>query len=151
NRPVAPTEPWNASSSRQDSDSPNSLRKNKMAVEAARPQSEALDDFVEAYESARERGGTVDLASFLPPPDHSLYLPVLRELVRVDLEYGWRSARPCGLEHYQSRFPELFTDRGCLQEITFEDYRLRRQFGDNPSPAEYEQRWGVNIEHWLSE
>ncbi|HEV3443111.1 MAG TPA: tetratricopeptide repeat protein, partial [Gemmataceae bacterium] len=121
-----------------------------MAAEVLGPRSEELDEFVEAYESVRARDGDVDIANFLPPADHSLYMPVLRELVRVELEYGWRAARPCTLESYQRRFPELFHDRDCLQEITFEEYRLRRQLGDNPSLAEYEQRWGVNIEHWLS-
>jgi serine/threonine protein kinase/Tfp pilus assembly protein PilF len=121
-----------------------------MAAESVGPRSDELDEFVEAYESAWARAGEVDLARFLPPPSHSLYLPVLRELVRVDLEYGWRAARPCSLEDYRRRFPELFNDRQCLQEITFEEYRLRQQVGDHPSPAEYELRWGVNIEHWLS-
>jgi serine/threonine protein kinase/tetratricopeptide (TPR) repeat protein len=121
-----------------------------MAAEAVRPTNDELDEFVEAYESARARAGDVDFANFLPPSDHSLYLPVLRELVRVDLEYGWRAARPCSLEDYQRRFPDLFNDRKCVQEITFEEFRLRRQLGDNPSPAEYERRWGVNIQHWLS-
>jgi serine/threonine protein kinase/Tfp pilus assembly protein PilF len=120
-----------------------------MAIEAVKPHGEELDEFVDAYESARAGGGEVDIADFLPPFKNPLYLPVLRELVRVDLEYGWRAARPCQLEDYQRRFPELFSDRDCLQEITFEEYRLRRQLGDNPSPAEYELRWGANIEHWL--
>ena len=85
-----------------------------MAIEAVKPHGEELDEFVDAYESARAGGGEVDIADFLPPFKNPLYLPVLRELVRVDLEYGWRAARPCQLEDYQRRFPELFSDRDCL-------------------------------------
>jgi serine/threonine protein kinase/Flp pilus assembly protein TadD len=107
-----------------------------------------LDEFIEAYESERARVGHADLANFLPPRDHSLYLPALRELARVELEYDWRGGRPRRLADYQGRFPELFQDRECLQAIAFEEYRLRHQMGQNPSLAEYEQRWGVNIKDW---
>jgi hypothetical protein len=46
-----------------------------------------IDDAVEAYEIARGRDGRADLEAFLPAPGHPLYLAVLCELVRVDLEY----------------------------------------------------------------
>ncbi len=58
--------------------------------------------------SAQKRGGgQADLAAFLPAPDHPLYQPVLCELVRVDLEYGWKRGRPVPLEDYRGRFPDL--------------------------------------------
>jgi serine/threonine protein kinase/tetratricopeptide (TPR) repeat protein len=107
-----------------------------------------LDEIIEAYESARSRGGVVDLADFAPPPGHPGHLAVLRELVRVDLEYGWRRGQPRPLEEYQGRFAELFRDRACLQQIAFEEYRLRGQLGDGPSPAEYQRRWGVDVVGW---
>lgn len=104
---------------------------------------ETLDDFVENYEAAQERDGWADVACFLPEPGHPLYLEVLRELVRVDLEYSWRQGRPKRLEEYQTQFPELFRHPPSLQEITFEEYRLRQQAGENPALAEYQQRFGV--------
>ena len=107
-----------------------------------------LEGFVEAYESVRSRDAEADLAAFLPPPGHALYLEVLAELVRIDLEYGWRGGRPQRLEAYQARFPELFRDLENLREIAFEEYRLRRQLGDNASPDEYERRWGIRVEGW---
>jgi serine/threonine protein kinase/Flp pilus assembly protein TadD len=120
----------------------------KMVGKAVEFLATELDEFIEAYESERARVGHADLASFLPPRDHSLYVPVLRELARVELEYGWRGGQPRRLPDYQDRFPELFQDRECLQAITFEEYRLRQQMGENPSPLEYKERWGVNIEGW---
>jgi hypothetical protein len=91
-----------------------------------------LDDYVAAFEAARARGGPADLADFLPGRDHPLYLEVLRELVRVDLELGWERGSPSALEDYRRRFPELFADRTSLNAIAFEEYRLRRAAGDIP-------------------
>jgi serine/threonine protein kinase/Tfp pilus assembly protein PilF len=69
-------------------------------------------------------------------------------LVRLDLEYSWRRGRPRRLEELQGPFPELFRDRDCLQEIAFEEYRLRLQLGDGPTPEEYRQRWDVRTDGW---
>ncbi len=110
----------------------------------------SIDDIVEAYESARARGDRGDLAGFLPPPDHPEYLAILCELVRVDLEYSWQDGRPCRLDHYRSRFPELFQDRRWVQDIAFEEFRLRRQAGEDPSPLEYRRRFGADTLDWPS-
>jgi serine/threonine protein kinase/tetratricopeptide (TPR) repeat protein len=107
-----------------------------------------VENLVEAYESALFCGGELDLAAYLPPDDDTLYLPVLCELIRVDLEYCWCNRRPRRLEAYQERFPELFRNRDYLAEIAFEEYRLRRQMGDDACPVEYEKRWGVTVGDW---
>ena len=108
-----------------------------------------LDDFIEPFETAQTRDGQADLAHFLPPAHHPLYLPVLRELVRIDLEYGWQRGRPLPLEDYQRRFPELFRDRPSLQAVCFEEYRQRQQAGQEPAPAEYQQRFDVLLDALL--
>jgi serine/threonine protein kinase/Flp pilus assembly protein TadD len=110
----------------------------------------SVDEVVDAYEAARALGDRADLAVFLPPPDHPEYLAILCELVRVDLEYSWRDGRPNRLDHYRSRFPELFRDRRWLQEIAFEEFRLRRQAGEDPSPLEYRRRFGADTLDWPS-
>src|SRR5262249_43189624 len=102
----------------------------------------------EAFESAQARDGTADVAAFLPPPADPLYLPALRELVRVDLEYGWRRGRPARLGGYRRPLPEPVRGPAGVAEITFEEYRLRRQLGEDPTPAEYQQRFGVNTAGW---
>src|SRR5262249_18999188 len=107
-----------------------------------------LGDFIEAYEAAQQRHGQADLADFLPPADHPLFGEVLRELVRVDLEYGHRHGRPTPLAEYQRRYPQLFTNRDALQDIVFEEFRQRQQAGENPSPAEYHQRYGLDTGSW---
>ena len=95
----------------------------------------SVDEVVEAYESAQERDGRAELSEFVPPADHPEYLTILCELVRVDLEYGWRRGRPSPLETYQERFPDLFRDAGRAQEITYEESRLRQQAEDPGSSA----------------
>ena len=101
-----------------------------------------LDEFVRAFELAYHDRGEADPAAFLPPADHPLHAAVLRELVRVDMEYGWERGRPKDLAEYQRDFPALSADIAALHEIAFEEYRLRHQAGQNPSPDEYLRRYG---------
>src|SRR4051795_11289720 len=108
----------------------------------------SLDDYVEAFEQARRSRPEVELERFLPQPDDPLYRSVLRELVRIDLEYGWESNRPRSLEDYRAAFPSLFSDPESLQEVAFEDYRLRQQAGLSPCPEEYARRYGVRTDGW---
>jgi serine/threonine protein kinase/Flp pilus assembly protein TadD len=106
-----------------------------------------LGDYVEAFEQARLRG-EVDLADFLPPAEHPLYRGVLLELIRVDLDHGWRTGRPRPLPDYQGRFPDLFADPVALKEVAFDEYRLRRRAGENPRPDDYKRRYGVSTAGW---
>jgi tetratricopeptide (TPR) repeat protein len=119
-----------------------------MAANPTAPSWADIDPFVEAYERHQARDGDADLAAFLPPPRHPLYLAVLRELVRADLEYGWGRGRPRRVEDYLAAFPVLRRDRAGLREIAFEEYRLRRQAGEAPAPAEYRERLGVDPGEW---
>jgi serine/threonine protein kinase/Flp pilus assembly protein TadD len=104
-----------------------------------------LDRFVEAFEAAQRAGAPpTDLGPFLPPPADSYYLLVLRELVCVDLDYGWGRGNPTSLDEYRRRFPRLFDDPTAVKAIVWEDYRQRRQAGQEPDPEDYHRRYGVN-------
>jgi len=59
-----------------------------MRPAGSNPQGVELDEFIRAYEAAWACGERFDLKAFLPEPGHPLYGSVLRELVRVDLEYN---------------------------------------------------------------
>jgi len=107
-----------------------------------------LNDFIERFEAAQAERGPVDLEEFLPDAAHPLFHDVLRELVRIDLETGWERGRPARLEDYRTRFPGLFQDPPSLREIAFEEYRLRCQAGESPSPSEYRARFGVDPAGW---
>lgn len=104
-----------------------------------------IDACVEAFEAARQRDAAAPLAGFLPGRADPLYLPVLRELVRVDLELGWESGRRPSLESYRGPHAELFGDAGSMRAIAFEEYRLRRQYGDDPDPIEYARRYDLQV------
>ena len=108
----------------------------------------SLDDFVEAFEEALAQQGRADLAAFLPEVGHPLHTPVLAELIRVDLEHGWEHGSPLPLEDYRRRFPAFFTDPDNVAAVAFEEYRLRRQAGQTPSPAEYECAYGIRTDDW---
>jgi HD-GYP domain-containing protein (c-di-GMP phosphodiesterase class II) len=110
-------------------------------------QADDVDQFIEAYEAALLEG-PADLAQFLPPSSHVLYPAVVLELIRVDLEQSRKHGRPRRLEEYQPAFPRVFQDRDAVQELAFEEYRLRLQAGENPSPAEYQERFQVNTAGW---
>jgi serine/threonine protein kinase/Tfp pilus assembly protein PilF len=107
-----------------------------------------LDDYVDAFERVRLAQEEVELASFLPGSDDPLYHDVLRELVRIDMEFGWESNRPTNLDNYRARFPELFDDPDSLQAVAFEEYRLRRRAGQTPNPQDYARRYGVRTDGW---
>ncbi len=105
-------------------------------------------DYVEAYEAALARTGNADLRAFLPAPSDALYLPVLHELIRVELEQRWGSGRPRPLDEYRRDFPEAFADPGQRHDLAFEEYRLRLQAGERPARADYERRLGIATDHW---
>ncbi len=107
---------------------------------------EALDVYVRAFERAYSQHGSADLSAYLPPPDHSLHTAVLRELVRVDMEYAWERGCPRNLDDYRRHFPVLAHDREGLRQIAFEEYRLRHQAGEAPSTAEYLALYGVRLD-----
>ncbi|MBY0523977.1 MAG: protein kinase [Gemmataceae bacterium] len=115
---------------------------------AARPEVATLDDFIEAYEDAQAQTGQAEVADFLPPADHPLHRDVLRELVRVDLEYGWQLGRPQPLESYRQRFPHLFQDPDSVHAVAFEEFRLRRQAGEMVCSGDYQKRYGVDTSGW---
>src|SRR4051794_20601327 len=96
---------------------------------------EELDDFVRDFEQAYARDGHAEIAGFLPPRGHPLRQALLRELIRVDLEYGWEAGRPRAVSEYLRSFPELWRDPVGMREITYEEFRQRRK-AMVPSPGE---------------
>jgi eukaryotic-like serine/threonine-protein kinase len=119
-----------------------------MATEVDALNWEVIDAFVEPFERDQARGVRAELRQYLPADSHPNYLAVLRELVRVDLEYGWDRGRPSRVEEYLVAFPELRTDSSSLKAIAFEEYRLRRRAGQQPALAEYRDRFGVDTLGW---
>jgi serine/threonine protein kinase len=127
-------------------------------------------EIVERFEIAWRDGGAPRIEEFVHSERSSASgtgqhaTAVLAELVKIDLEYRWRQAemafeRASGadkaesdpglplpdcplLEDYLERFPELATSTGAPLDLISEEYRVRRRWGDRPSPGEYAARFG---------
>src|SRR5947209_5045241 len=100
--------------------------------------SPTLEAAVEAFEQALAANPETDLAEFLPDPSSPAYRSILRELIRVDLELSWGRGWPRPLHDYRRRFPAFFDEPVNVQAVAFEEYRLRRQAGQDPAPQDYE-------------
>jgi serine/threonine protein kinase len=100
-----------------------------------------LQLLAEMLEDAWEKTEDVDLGQLLPPTDDPLRAVVLQEFVKTDLEIRWRKGRGWLLEDYLRRFPELGPVATLPIELIYEEYRVRRLFGDGPPLASYEARF----------
>jgi serine/threonine protein kinase/tetratricopeptide (TPR) repeat protein len=107
-----------------------------------------VDEVVEAYESALADGKDADVTDFVPPPEHPEQLAIICELVRVALEHEWENGQPRRLDDYRALFPAAFEHAALVRAMAFEEYRLRLQAGECPTPEEYVCRFGVNTEDW---
>src|SRR5882757_9932460 len=106
------------------------------------------DELLEQFEQAWQQGQPPALADFLPskagkrPADDAARRSLLMELVKIDLEYRWRSPerktnprlsgislpfRPL-LEDYVKRFPEMGTVQALPIELIGEEYRVRQRW-----------------------
>ncbi len=111
-----------------------------------------LDPFVEsqieAFEKAMALRSDTDLRDFLPPRNHEKFSTTLMELVRVDLELAWSRGQQRSVEDYQASFPELFADADRLEQLAFDEFRLRRGAGETIDIREYESRFHIRACGW---
>src|SRR5688572_1985638 len=104
-----------------------------------------LDAYLAAFEEAAAGGASPDLSAFLPPNTHPLYPVVLRELLRVDLEFAWSRGSRRLVEDYRDRFPDVFRDPAALHDLACEEFRLRKAAGEDPDSRDYRDRLGVDL------
>lgn len=111
---------------------------------------------VERFEAAWLRGDPKPVERLALDRNDPCYLATLEELVHLELEFAWKTAAemaresvgagqtsiPCRpkVEHYLVTFPELNTHDIALRLLQ-QEYLVRCQFGDRPSPQEYCQRF----------
>src|SRR5579862_6835476 len=105
-----------------------------------------LRAYVTAFETACRQQATVRLVDFLPPTDHPIYLQILKELLRRDLENHWALGLPQTLEEYQRTYPALFEDADAVRELALAECRLRRLAGEEPNLEEYLARFGFRAD-----
>ncbi len=107
-----------------------------------------LDSIVEAYEQARSAGQAVELRRYLPPRNSESYRDVALELMRVDLEYGWRSGAPRRLDDYLAEHTDVLRDPEALKALAFEEFRQRVAAGQFVAREEYANRYQIDISDW---
>lgn len=113
---------------------------------------DSADSWVDAFESAWLRGARPKIGEYLPATesfaDGTDRHELLCELVKVDLEFRWRSAAPTLaldslparplIEHYVARHPSL---RSPTVDLVVEEYRARIHWGDKPTIDSYAERF----------
>lgn len=73
---------------------------------------------------------------------------LFRELACIDMEFRWQAGQEPELESYLAWGRARGVDNEQLQEIGFEDYRLRSRHGRPANPQEYAQRWQWDVSAW---
>ena len=87
------------------------------------------------------------LADFLGELTGAHRVLVLTELIKVDLEYRWQEHElPKQVEEYVEEFPELVTAGGVPCDLIYEEFHVRRNTSDPPSPEDYFARFPEQAE-----
>jgi serine/threonine-protein kinase len=125
-----------------------------MPAMAQHPPALAADELLLCrFDEAWQSGLPPRIADFLVGSIGRVRSHLLQELVRIDLEYRWRTSaggtplpenslapRP-RLEHYVARFAELGALEQLSTDLIGDEYRVRCRWGDRPSLAEYQARF----------
>jgi serine/threonine protein kinase len=98
------------------------------------------EHLLKAFEEALQRGERPPLADYLAhgPADS---LPLLAELVHLDLEYRLRAGEPVCVEAYLADYPALAADRDRALGLIAAEYQLRRAREPDLAPDEYLRRF----------
>src|SRR5262245_10658296 len=118
-----------------------------------------VEQLLDKFEEAWQRNPPPAVEEFLPPSavsgptlDDPGCLDVLKELIKIDMEYRWRRTAASAnagnavaefsrLEDYLRRYPALLRAEALLTELIGEEYRGRHRWGDRPTHAEYAHRF----------
>ena len=112
----------------------------------AEPATVALNALVERADAllAAWQGDDLppDLSQFLPAEPPALRQLALKELIKIDLEYRWQHHElPKQVEEYVEDFPDLAEDGEVPCDLIYEEFHLRRQCENPPSPEDYYARF----------
>ena len=109
-----------------------------------------FEERVDAYEAALIAGDVslADLARFLPPSSADNYYETLVELLRITLEHQWQSGDTNAIDRFRQQFPGLFQNPHWLEQLAFEEYRLRASEGQDIDKQEYAKRYGLDVSRW---
>lgn len=95
-----------------------------------------------AFEEAWARGEDPSPAIFAEKAGKPVCIELVAELVMIDFEHRSRRGIGASLDYYFSQHPELKQDPEILEELVDHEFRLRRKFGNYPTLAEIDSRFG---------
>jgi hypothetical protein len=90
----------------------------------------------------------VDLRRFLPPPESPHRRAVLHELIKTELEARYSRGQRCRLEEFLQKYPELGGSENVPASLIYDEYRVRRMFGDCSDLEEYRARFPAQFEQF---
>jgi len=107
-----------------------------------------LESIIANYEEVCGSHPGADICDFAPDREDENYREIVTELIRVDLELCWKTRRRKTIEDYTCLFPDVIADKQCLDQIAFEEYRLRASSGEEVTPLDYATRYAINANFW---
>jgi hypothetical protein len=101
---------------------------NSVALALSDEQRNRLEGWLVAFEQSWHAGRLDECVRDLPPAGE-LRAAALVEMVKIDLERGWRLGRPTTVETYLARYPELLTPDGAPADLIQAEFEARLQTG----------------------
>lgn len=114
---------------------------------------DAFEAVVDAFETAWRSRNVPDIRSSIDQAPFRSRAALLYELIRVDLEYRWKSNTGSAsdgaadsfptymIEDYAVRHPELGDVSRLPLDLIVEEYRVRQRWGDRPDAAAFARRF----------
>src|SRR6516165_2559813 len=107
-----------------------------------------VETLLNRFDQAWRAGTPPTINEFLPSASamtSAARRELLEELVKIDLEYRWRSqsraGKPWLLEQYVQKHPELGPLNQLSVELISGEYWVRQHWGDRPTHQEYVTRF----------
>jgi serine/threonine-protein kinase len=101
--------------------------------------SSRVDFWAKRFETAWRESKRPVLEDYLPP-EASLRLPVLIELVHIDLEFRLDAGEPVRIENYLRRYPQLAKARDAMLGLIAAEFEHRQRLA-GPTVEEYLDRF----------
>lgn len=118
-----------------------------------------IDSLLDQFDEAWNRNEGPWIQDYLLPNGDDHFDALLEELIKVDLEYRWRTPSDKRaieskdslpwfplLRDYQTLFPELGSNDEISIALIAEEYRTRRRWGDQPQHSSYVLRFGRKVQ-----
>jgi serine/threonine protein kinase len=103
-------------------------------------------DVIQTYSDQLFAGAAPDIADYVAGADGSSEL--LPELIHIELEHEIREGRPCRIETYLARFPQLRSDRDAVVNLVAAEFELRCLHGHGEATVTAEEYRRRFEEYW---